>query len=122
MKTNKNHRNIIHHSWHNLITKDGREISEKVKRTMDIIRYLLVKKDYRKFKYIYFTQILKRSQDQVKKYFDEFKETGLGEIKFCRVLVREDGVKYRDTLEIELTEKGIKELKIKHLFSQNGTP
>ena len=101
---------MIDRNWHDLTKGEDQEISEKLKRVMNIVKYLLSSNEYKKFTYPYFIKILKRSQDQVKRYFDEFKETGLGEIKFHKKLLRENGVAQWRCLDIKLTAKGVAEL------------
>jgi len=101
---------MINRNWHDLTKKDDQEISEKLKRVMNIVKYLISSKDYKKFTYPYFIKILRRSQDQVKRYFNEFEETGLGEIKFHKKLLRENGATQWRCLDIKLTEKGVAEL------------
>lgn len=100
----------IPRNWHDLIKNDEKEISEKAKRVMNIIKYLLTKRCYKNYKYNYFANILKRSKDQVKRYFDELKDAGICTVEFRRSLTRDDGKKYRDALNFQVTEKGIKEL------------
>jgi len=62
---------------------------------------------------------LNRSQSQVRKYFDEFEEAGLGKIIFCQKLIREDGIKYLRCLDIKLTKKGLSILGLQKLVSSD---
>lgn len=101
---------MIDRNWHDLTKGEDQEISEKLKRVMNIVKYLVSSKEYKKFTYPYFIKILNRSQDQVRRYFDEFEETGLGEIKFHKKLLRENGTTQWRCLDIKLTEKGVSEL------------
>lgn len=110
---------IYPREWHKLTKKNDKEVSEKLKRIFTILKYLLTRKAYEKFTYKYFINILNRSQSQVRRYFDEFEEAGLGKIVFRLKLTREDGIKYLRCLDIKLTEKGLSILGLQKLVSSD---
>lgn len=110
---------IYPRGWHKLTKKNDKEVSEKLKRIFTILKYLLTRKAYEKFTYKYFINILNRSQSQVRRYFDEFEEAGLGKIVFRLKLTREDGKEYLRCLDIKLTEKGLSILGLQKLVSSD---
>lgn len=110
---------IYPRGWHKLTKKNDKEVSEKLKRIFTILKYLLTRKAYEKFTYKYFMNTLNRSQSQVRRYFDEFEEAGLGKIVFCLKLTREDGKEYLRCLDIKLTEKGLSILGLQKLISSH---
>jgi hypothetical protein len=123
VNTNKKFNNKFYkleESWDNLSTDKKSEIGEKTKKALHLIKNLIITKAYDKYNYKYFQYKLKRSQDQVKRYFDEFNEAGLGTIKFCRSFIHSNNKKYRDTLSFELTEKGIDELRLRGIHSPHS--
>jgi len=110
---------IYPREWHKLTKKNDKEVSEKLKRIFTILKYLLTRKPYGKFTYKYFMNTLNRSQSQVRRYFDEFEEAGLGKIVFRLKLTREDGKEYLRCLDIKLTEKGSSILGLQKLVSSD---
>lgn len=104
---------ILHH-WYHITLPNGDKLCRQALHLMSIISY--VKRTGRTVRYNYFMNRMEKSQAQVKRYFDKLIKAGICEINYVKSKVI-NGIIHRHVLDIDLTEKGYKELKINSTVS-----
>lgn len=105
--------------WYNIELPNGDRLSEKAVRLMSMVRH--VKKTGKTVQYRYFESALQRSQNQVKRYFDELTQAGICEVNYVRSKTI-NRTRYRHVLDINLTGKGCQELRINNPVAEHSCP